>query len=215
MLKNKTEMKEFTLTRALAELKLLDSKISKAIQELKSVSYSVNNIVPEFRVTSDEFKANYNSQMQSIQDLRNNKVILKNALMRANAETKVTIGGKEYTILEALNRKTDISTESLLVQTMKKQLSASIANVNSINNSIESNIENTIRSKSASSGNQSKDYIQTVRDSYKPQMPELVNADVVEKLIKDKEEEISEFIAEVDYALSEVNAITKIKVDLK
>ena len=208
-------MKEFTLTRALAELKLLDSKISKAIQELKSVSYSVNNIVPEFRVTSDEFKANYNSQMQSIQDLRNNKVILKNALMRANAETKVTIGGKEYTILEALNRKTDISTESLLVQTMKKQLSASIANVNSINNSIESNIENTIRSKSASSGNQSKDYIQTVRDSYKPQMPELVNADVVEKLIKDKEEEISEFIAEVDYALSEVNAITKIKVDLK
>ena len=208
-------MKELTLTRALAELKLLDSKISKAIQELKSVSYSVNNIVPEFRVTSDEFKANYNSQMQSIQDLRNNKVILKNALMRANAETKVTIGGKEYTILEALNRKTDISTESLLVQTMKKQLSASIANVNSINNSIESNIENTIRSKSASSGNQSKDYIQTVRDSYKPQMPELVNADVVEKLIKDKEEEISEFIAEVDYALSEVNAITKIKVDLK
>lgn len=208
-------MKELTLTRALAELKLLDSKISKAIQELKSVSYSVNGIVPDFRVTSDEFKANYNSQMQSIQDLRNNKVILKNALMKANAETKVTIGGKEYTILEALNRKTDISTESLLVQTMKKQLSASIANVNSINNSIESNIENTIRSKSASSGNQSKDYIQTVRDSYKPQMPELVNADVVEKLIKDKEEEISEFIAEVDYALSEVNAITKIKVDLK
>lgn len=208
-------MKELTLTRALAELKLLDSKISKAIQELKSVSYSVNNIVPEFRVTSDEFKANYNSQMQSIQDLRNNKVILKNALMKANAETKVTIGGKEYTILEALNRKTDISTESLLVQTMKKQLSASIANVNSINNSIESNIENTIRSKSASSGNQSKDYIQTVRDSYKPQMPELVNADVVEKIIKDKEEEISEFIAEVDYALSEINAITKIKVDLK
>ena len=208
-------MKELTLTRALAELKLLDSKISKAIQELKSVSYSVNNIVPEFRVTSDEFKANYNSQMQSIQDLRNNKVILKNALMKANAETKVTIGGKEYTILEALNRKTDISTESLLVQTMKKQLSASIANVNSINNSIESNIENTIRSKSASSGNQSKDYIQTVRDSYKPQMPELVNADVVEKLIKDKEEEISEFIAEVDYALSEINAMTKVKVDLK
>ncbi len=208
-------MKELTLTRALAELKLLDSKISKAIQELKSVSYSVNGIVPDFRVTSDEFKANYNSQMQSIQDLRNNKVILKNALMKANAETKVTIGGKEYTILEALNRKTDISTESLLVQTMKKQLSASIANVNSINNSIESNIENTIRSKSASSGNQSKDYIQTVRDSYKPQMPELVNADVVEKLIKDKEEEISEFIAEVDYALSEINAITKIKVDLK
>lgn len=208
-------MKELTLTRALAELKLLDSKISKAIQELKSVSYSVNNIVPEFRVTSDEFKANYNSQMQSIQDLRNNKVILKNALMKANTETKVNIGGKEYTILEALNRKTDISTESLLVQTMKKQLSASIANVNNINSSIEANIENTIRSKSASSGNQSKDYIQTVRDSYKPQMPELVNADVVEKLIKDKEEEISEFIAEVDYALSEINAITKIKVDLK
>ena len=214
-MKDTKDIKELTLTRALVELKLLDSKISKAIQELKSVSYSVNGIVPDFRVTSDEFKANYNSQMQSIQDLRKNKVILKNALMKANAETKVNIAGREYTILEALNRKTDISTENLLVQTMKKQLSNAIANVNNITESVEANIENTIRSKSSSSGNQSKDYIQTVRDSYKPQMPELVNADVVEKLIKDKEEEISEFIAEVDYALSEVNAITKIKVDLK
>lgn len=208
-------IKEFTLTRALTELKLYDSKITKAIQELKSVSYSINKIVVDYRQTADEFIKNYNAQMQSIQDLRNNKVILKNALMKANAETKLKIGEKEYTILEALNRKTDIQTEQYLVNTLKQQLSAAVSKSNQIKDTVESNIEKTINSKSSSSGNQSKDYIQTVRESYKDQLPELVNADVVEKLIKEKEEEIAEFISEVDYALSEINAITKISVDFK
>lgn len=207
--------KEFSLTRALVELKLYDSKITKAIQDLRSVSYSVNGVVPDYRVTEEEFKNNYKSQMQSIEALRANKTILKNALMKANSETKVTINGKSYTILEALNRKNDIEVENLIVQNMKRQLSNSINTVNNINQGIEENIEDTIRSKSSSSGNQSKDYIQTVRDSYKNQMPTLVNADVIEKYILEKEEEITEFIAEVDYALSEVNALTKISVDFK
>jgi len=208
-------IKEFTLTRALVELKLYDSKIQKAIQELKPVSYSINKIVVDYRQTADEFVKNYNAQMQSIQDLRNNKVILKNALMKANAETKLKIGEKEYTILEALNRKTDIQTEQYLINTLKQHLNAAVLKSNQIKDAVESNIEKTINSKSSSSGNQSKDYIQTVRESYKDQLPELVNADVVEKLVKEKEEEIAEFISEVDFALSEVNAITKISVDFK
>lgn len=208
-------IKEFTLTRALVELKLYDSKIQKAIQELKPVSYSINKIVVDYRQTADEFVKNYNAQMQSIQDLRNNKVILKNALMKANAETKLKIGEKEYTILEALNRKTDIQTEQYLINTLKQHLNAAVSKSNQIKDAVESNIEKTINSKSSSSGNQSKDYIQTVRESYKDQLPELVNADVVEKLVKEKEEEIAEFISEVDFALSEVNAITKISVDFK
>ncbi len=80
---------------------------------------------------------------------------------------------------------------------------------------IEVNIENAINSKSSSSSNQSKDYVQNIRDSYANQMPELVNADVVEKLIKEKELEIEEFISEVDFVLSEINEITKIEVEVE
>lgn len=207
--------KTFTLTRALVELKLYDSKIDKAIKDLKAVSYSVNNIVTDYRTTPKEFINDYNSQMQSITDLRNNKIILKNALMKANAETKVKIGEKEYTILEALNRKNDISTEKLLISTLNNSLKNALSKSNQIKDVIESNIEKTINAKSSSSGNQSKDYIQSVRDSYKDQMPELVNYDVVEKLVSEKEAELNEFISEVDFALSEINAITKIDVEFK
>ena len=214
MSKNKTEMKEFTLTRALAELKLYDSKISKAINELKPVSYSINNIVTDYRQTPKEFIETYNSQMQSISDLRNNKVLLKNALMKANSETLIKIGNKEYTIVEALNRKADIRTEQQLINVMKQHLNNAISKSNIIKDNIEVNIENAINSKSSSSSNQSKDYVQNIRDSYANQMPELVNADVVEKLIKEKELEIEEFVSEVDFVLSEVNATTKIKVPL-
>ena len=211
---NQKNTKEFTLTRALVELKLYDSKIEKAIKDLKPVSYAINKIVVDYRQTKEEFLDNYKAQMQSVSDLRKNKTTLKNALMKANAETIVKIGEKEYTILEALNRKNDIRTEQMLISQLKNHLNNAIARTENIKNDIESNIEKTINSRSSSSSNQSKDYVQTIRDSYKDQMPELVNADVIEKLITEKEAEITEFIAEVDFALSEINAITKIKVQL-
>ena len=206
--------KELTLTRALVELKLYDSKIQKAIDELKPVSYTVNNVVTDYRQTPNEFIGEYKSQMQKIKDLRNNKTLLKNALMKANATTKVTIADKEYTILEALNKKQDIQTEQYLINVLKHSLSNSVSKVNNLQEQVEDRIEKTINSKSASSGNQSKDYVQVVRDSYSDQIPKLVNADVIEKLIIEKENAVSEFLAEVDFALSEVNAITKINVDL-
>lgn len=206
--------KELTLTRALVELKLYDSKIQKAINELRPTSFSVNGVVVDYRQTSEEFTNNYNSQIQKIRDLRNNKSLLKNALMEANASTKVKIGNKEYTILEALNKKADIQIENEIVRVLKQSVVSSNNRISDITDQIESNIEQTINSKSASSGNQSKDYIQSVRDSYKSQLPQPVNIEQVEKLILEKEAEITEFLAEVDFALSEVNATTKITVDL-
>ena len=206
--------KELTLTRALVELKLYDSKIQKAINELRPTSFSVNGVVVDYRQTIEEFTNNYNSQIQKIKDLRNNKSLLKNALMEANASTKVKIGNKEYTILEALNKKADIQIENEIVRVLKQSVVSSNNRISNITDQIESNIEQTINSKSASSGNQSKDYIQSVRDSYKSQLPQPVNIEQVEKLILEKEAEIAEFLAEVDFALSEVNATTKITVNL-
>lgn len=208
-------MKEYTLTRALVEIKLYDSKIEKAIKELNSVSYKVNEIVPEYRMTESDFLSEYNSQMQKIKDLRENKTALKNALMKANAETIVKIADKEYTILEALNKKADIYLDNMMVNVLNSQLKTAISKVNTISEKIESDIERTINAKSSSSGNQNKEYIQQVRESYKTQIPVLVNDAVVENLIKTKTDEIENFLAEVDFALSEVNAVTKIKVNLK
>lgn len=207
-------MKEFTLTRALVELKLYDSKIEKAIRSLTPVSYSINGIVSEHRQTSKEFIDTYNAQMQSISDLRNNKVNIKNALMKANAEVIVKIGDKEYTILEALNRKNDINTDMFLVSNLKASLNTAVTKANKLTETIEDNIEKTINSRSTSSGNQSKDFVQSIRESYANQMPVLVNIEVIEKIIKEKEAEIEEFIAEVDFCLSEVNATTKISVNI-
>lgn len=208
-------MKEYTLTRALVEIKLYDSKIEKAIKELVSVSYKVNEIIPEYRMVENDFLKVYTAQMQKISDLRANKSALKNALMKANAETKVLIADKEYTILQALNKKSDIYLDNMLVNTLQTQLKSAIAKVNTINEKIESDIERTINAKSSSSSNQSKEYIQQVRDGYKSQIPALVNDSVVEELIQTKTVEIENFLAEVDFVLSEVNATTTIKVDLK
>lgn len=206
--------KEFTLTRALVELKLYDSKINKSIDELKPVNYSVNNIVVEERKTPEEFINNYKSQMQSVEDLRKNKIALKNALMHANATTEVIIGGVKYTILQAINKKQEINIERSIVQKLRLSLLGASAKVNNINSNVEANIENVINSKSASNGNQSKDYIQSVRNSYENQKAKLVNDEEIQRLIEVKENEIETFLAEVDFALSEINAITKITVGL-
>ena len=206
---------EFTLTRALVELKLFDSKITKAINELKPVSYAVKDNVIEHRQTIKEFIENYKSQMQSLSSLRENKNILKNALMKANTTTKVNIAGKEYTILEALNKKKDIEIEELIIEKLKNSLNNAIRQQNSVNDIVEDNIQSAITSKSGASGNHSKDYVEHIRTSMEDQKAVLVNDKAVSDLIQLKSQEIEDFKAEVDFALSEINAITKITLDFK
>lgn len=96
-----TENKGMTIASALKELKHIDAKAAKRIRRIGELSAGLSNMKPEFD-TVDAQTEKVKSLVQSVEDLVQRKFELKQAVMRANLDTKVSWGGKDYTLQEVL-----------------------------------------------------------------------------------------------------------------
>jgi hypothetical protein len=99
-------MKEkMTLHKALAELKLLDSRITSTI---RTGTYCVANKASNQKIKGvklDEFKESMKADYASATDLINRRIAIKKAVVLSNATTKVKINDVEYTVAEAIELK--------------------------------------------------------------------------------------------------------------
>lgn len=88
---------KMTVHKALCELKTLDARIQKSIQQGTFVfanKHSNNKVAGvSINTYSEEIRAAY----QSAKDLIARRDAIKRAVTLSNATVKVTIGGKEYT----------------------------------------------------------------------------------------------------------------------
>ena len=81
-----------SITRALAELKLLDKRINK---EISNLSPATNVVKDEFLSEKSElFRDTADKQLDKIQALIQNAYKIKAAIIQSNATTLVEIGGK-------------------------------------------------------------------------------------------------------------------------
>lgn len=96
---------KMTVHKALCELKTLDARIQKSIQQGTFVfanKHSNNKVAGvSIGTYSEEIRAAY----QSAKDLIARRDAIKRAVTLSNATVKVTIGGKEYTVAEAIEMK--------------------------------------------------------------------------------------------------------------
>ena len=96
---------KMTIHKALCELKTLDARITKCIGETEYVfaNKHSNDKVNGMTVAAycDEIKSGY----QRVTDLIKRRDAIKRAVVLSNAVTKVTVGGKEYTVAEAIEMK--------------------------------------------------------------------------------------------------------------
>ena len=91
--------------KALCELKILDDRISRAVDDCRYVG--VTKIVSK-RVgsqTVDEFCNSVKDGYKSAMDLIKRRQAIKTAVVKSNATTTVVIGGNTYTIAEAIEMK--------------------------------------------------------------------------------------------------------------
>lgn len=99
---------KMTIHKALCELKTLDARITKCIGETEYVfaNKHSNDKVNGMTVAAycDEIKSGY----QRVTDLIKRRDAIKRAVVLSNAVTKVTVGGKEYTVAEAIEMKTTV-----------------------------------------------------------------------------------------------------------
>ena len=138
-------MRKISITEALNELKLYDSKISKAIGNAKLVGAAKKSSNKVGVVTKETFIEKSKTSYQSITDLIENRNALKSAIVKSNATTEVEIAGKKMTVAEAIERKNSIQYEVDFLTEMKRQYAVSTDTVNKENKKVDSKVDELLQ----------------------------------------------------------------------
>lgn len=206
-----------TVHKALAELKLLDSRIEKAIAE---GVYCVANKHSNDKIGGvplDDYIKIMQGGYDKAADLINRRKAIKRAVVLSNAVTKVSIAGDEYTVAEAIEMKNHgVEFEKLLMNTMNIQYRNAQMQINQENGKdLEQRAEQYVtaiygqkegKTNTADIEKVKKDFIES--NTYV-----LVDPLHVLDKIEDLEKKINDFMAEVDSTLSVSNALTEITIE--
>lgn len=199
-------MEKISITRALAELKLLDKRITKAINDGKFISYSINgkNAINTFKPSEEK---------QSIEALISRRATLKSAIMKSNAITKVTIGSKEMFVIDAIEMKETIKYKQSFLQQLKSQQQNIRYTIQSTNENVQARLDKLLEANFGKESKTKSDEMEAIAKPFlernEAKLEDPLNLD---NLIESLSQEILEFTSNVDYVLSESNALTQIEV---
>ena len=210
---------KMTIHKALAELKTMDDRINKAIRNttyVLAVKHSAEKINGK---TVANFKEDMRSGYQKVTDLIARRDAMKRAVVLSNATTKVQVGGKEYTVAEAIEAKNHGMEfkSALLYQMNSAYVSAQNDLTRNGGEALEKKAEQYILAVIAAQPKDSKmsvdsEAMQIMRQQYIDNNTyDLVDPMDIAKVIEALDAEINEFNTEVDAALSVSNALTVIE----
>ena len=189
-----------TVHQALAELKVLDSRITKAIANGHYMAVKRHCDKKISGVDVGEYcNETIRAGFDKATDLIARRNAIKRAVVKSNAVTSVDIGGATYTVAEAIEMNNHgIEFEQQLYDEIRSQLKA------------ENYINGLYGGKDKVDADSAKAQMQAYIDanSY-----ELVDPLGVQDILAKMEADIASFTANVDAALSVSNAITQIEVE--
>ena len=134
-------MRKISITEALNELKLYDSKIMKAITNAKLVGAAKKSADKVGVVKKEDFEERAKASYQSVTDLIANRNTLKSAIVKSNAVTEVTINGKTMTVAEAIERKNSIDYDETFLAEMKRQYASATDTVTKENKKVDNKVD--------------------------------------------------------------------------
>lgn len=207
---------KYSITRALAERKVLIKRHEKAVKELDLIAVqrgsrlmgSYTHIKPE------DFSPRVKEAWQSILSLESRIDAIKNQIDQSNLVTSVKIGSEVMTVQEAIVKKNSIALKKARLKKMKSLYNdAKLVN----DSAIEENrrrIEKTVADNTAANSGKvdselEKQAVMQIEALYGVKFIDPLS---LETMIKQLESEIEEFESNVDYALSESNSQTFIEI---
>lgn len=209
-------MRTITVTEGLNELKLYDSKIEKAINNLKLIGAKKKSVDKVGVVNVEKFVADAKAAHQSIMDLIGNRNALKAAIVKSNAITYLEIGDQKMTVAEAIERKNSIQYEKELLLAMKAQYGSATVTVNKENAKVDNKVDELIQALVGRDTTKKldKDEQAAVEVPYRAKHEwELVDPLNLFDLMTKLEADIDTFESQVDGKLSLCNATTFIELD--
>lgn len=208
---------KMTIHKALAELKLLDNRIEKAIAE---GIYCVANKHSNDKINGiplDEYIKIMQGRYDKAVDLINRRKAIKRAVVLSNAVTKVTVAGVEYTVAEAIEMKNHgVEFDKSLMTHMKKHYDMAQILIKQENGKeLEERADRYVTDiYGQKEGKTNTVDIESVRKTFlEMNSYELVDPLHVLGEIEELEKKINDFMAEVDSVLSVSNALTEITIE--
>ena len=207
---------KMTIHRGLSELKLLDARIEKGISQLEPVAPNQKNKKIGGYLDESEYVKNTLASWQSVIDLIKRKSAIKSAIVASNAKTMVKVGGKAFTVADAITFKTIIESKTKLASHLRGRLTAVAGSINKGNEQVNKNVDALLVAAFNGADNltkATKESLDAIRIPYLDgNNYYMVDPLKVQEKIDELEKETSEFKMEVDAILSESNAVTFINV---
>lgn len=198
--------------RGLSELKLYANKISSLNSGSFVVANKQSNKIIGGRSIEDVnnlIKGNFDSMVALIE----NRKRIKDAIIKSNASTNITIAGKIMTVAEAIERKASIEFERNFLRILQNQFSQQNNIVEQQNSQLPTKLESFLQSTLGEKRDVAtvKDLTKTFEDNNKFV---LIDPNHIQDYIQALDKSINEFASQVDYTLSESNATTFFDVEL-
>ena len=203
-------MRRMTITEGLVELKLLNKRIEKAIY--KDFIWSAKKV----DMTADEVakhKEIGEANMSSVEDLIANRNAIKAAIVKSNAVTMVNVAGTEMTVAEAIERKTYIESEKMLLAEWQRQYAQARNNVDVQNRRVQERIDNMLSQIASSSKSDIEEAQKVMSETYMENNGwDIFDPVNLKEKIDALDEKIDQFEKNVDVVLSVSNAVTMIEI---
>lgn len=204
---------KISVTRALTELKTLDSRIHKAILEASFVATYIGEGAVKGFVSNEAFKDKAVSSRDSITALISRRAAIKAAIVQSNAATEVTVGAVKMTVAEAIELKSSITYKRDFLHQLKSQFSRAHNMMETANQQLETSVDGQVDKLLGSAAKKDPDTTAKLRESLLAgRNTKVLDPLNVSDLITALESEIENFDQNINVALSEINARTEIEV---
>jgi hypothetical protein len=163
--------------------------------------------------SEEDMKQTVDAHVKSIDDLITQRDNYKRILLNANNSTTLTVGDAKFTIAEAIAKKETVTQELKWIEKMERQLTEAKVRADNIESTNEAKLDDLIK---ASIGKDKKTDAKEIEDITnvfrKNNKVTVADPSGVEKLLESKRVLLDEFISNIDFSLSEINAKTEVEI---
>ena len=205
---NKVKM---SITRALAQVKLIESKLGRAFAGFDVEINGKLKYFPNF--TTEQFEKEALVEVNSFEDLFKNRLKIKSAIARANIDTKISLFGTEYSIIELIDLKNSSQYKKNVYTNLINNYNKCKSDVVNQDVKIENEVSKQVEVANSNKTQVSKDLTTTLTETYKTLWGGKIVGLDINKISKEKED-LDKLVAEIDMILTEINSKTEIEVEL-
>jgi len=210
-------MRNISVTRALCELKLYDSKIQKALNDIRVIDFTQKKYEGKALQTNkpiQEFLDDAKSKYESLTKLISNRNEIKNKITQSNAVTMVKVGDKEISVAEAIESRRSISYSQAILESLKRQRVTMNNKLETDRMRLDKEVNNLINQNLTSGSKKinDKDYEIIAKPFIESNEVKAVVAIDLDKEIDRLESHVEAFDSNLDIVLSESNSKTMIEV---